>query len=486
MRCSTSAKVDNRRGRANRREIVSQAQTNRRQVIDRQSTEPQAASAPARAKRPLFLQRRFWPIWTTLSLGTFADNTLRQALLIGIPYGVVSTPGFNNPDNAMPIIGALLPLAILLFSPLAGQLADKYETAAMMRRTKFAEIGLMAVAAFAFAAKLGGLAIFMLFAMGAQSAFFSPVRVSAMPKYLATDELVRGNGLCNAGLFGFILLGYGVGGALIVQPDGGLKVGATLVTAASLGFAASLFAPAIGANAPDLKLRLNWFALAIDMVRLTARAPGVAPPLIGFGAFFLLTTAVSVLTPLLARDTLNGDALTATALNGLFALGVGVGAIVAAALPKTRTNLGVAGASVIAAGGLTIAIALAAPAIAPSEGELQLSDLIATAERIAFCLALVATAALMGVYIAPLQAAMQRRAPTASRARIMAVSAIANAAFAIPGSLSVLLITRTNAPPEAGLIGVGVGMLAIGGVMARRRNVLPAGRYDEAFSPPSN
>ncbi len=428
------------------------------------------------------MQRRFWPIWTTLSLGTFADNVLRQALLIGIPYGVVTAPGFPNPDDAMPIIGALLPLAILLFSPIAGQLADKYETSAMIRRTKFAEIGLMAVAAYAFAAEIGGLAIFMLFAMGAQSAFFSPVRVGAMPKYLSANELVRGNGLCNAGLFGFILLGYGVGGALIVQPAGGAKVGAVLVLAAILGFGAALFAPPRAANAPNLKLRHNWFALADEMIRLTLRAPGVAPPMIGVGVFFFLSTAVTVMTPLLARDTLGSDALTATALNALFALGIGVGAIAAAALPKRRTSLGVAGASVTAAGVLTIAIGIAAPHLAPEDGALTLTDLFATPFNIAFSLALATTAAFMGLYISPLQAAMQRRATPDSRARIMAASSLANAVFALPGSLAVLMITRTGAPPEAGITGVGAGMLLVGAAMASRRFMLPRGKYDEAFN----
>ena len=98
------------------------------------------ATSQAPATTPLFFQRRFWPMWTALSLGTFADNTLRQALLIGIPAGVITVPFFANPDNAIPYIGALLPIAILIFSSVSGQLADKYETSMMFRRTKFAEI----------------------------------------------------------------------------------------------------------------------------------------------------------------------------------------------------------------------------------------------------------------------------------------------------------------------------------------------------------
>ena len=103
------------------------------------------------ARLPLFFQRRFLPMWTALSFGTFADNTLRQALLIGIPAGIISVPMFSSPDDAIPVIGTLLPAAILLFSSVSGQLADKYETSFMFRRTKSTELLLMIIAGAAFA-----------------------------------------------------------------------------------------------------------------------------------------------------------------------------------------------------------------------------------------------------------------------------------------------------------------------------------------------
>ncbi|MEZ5917354.1 MAG: hypothetical protein R3C40_07280 [Parvularculaceae bacterium] len=44
-----------------------------------------------------------------------------------------------------------------------------------------------------------GLLATMLFRHGRAVGVFSPVRIGAMPKYLRQNELVRGNGLCNAG-----------------------------------------------------------------------------------------------------------------------------------------------------------------------------------------------------------------------------------------------------------------------------------------------
>lgn len=435
------------------------------------------------SKTPLFFQRRFLPMWTALSFGTFADNTLRQALLIGIPAGVIPVPLFSKPDDAMPFIGALLPSAILIFSSVSGQLADKYETSMMFKSTKLTELLLMLTAGAAFAFGWGGVAIAMLFAMGAQSAFFSPVRVSAMPKYLAMDELVRGNGLCNAGLFTFILLGYVFGGSLIVLPNGGVLVGATLVAASAIGLAAAWRAPYAAPNAPDLKLSFNGVKQTEFMFRQAFAARGVAPPLFGAASFYFLSTAVTVAIPLYGRDALHATPVVWAALNGFFAIGAGLGAITAANLSRKRSGLGASSFAIAAAGISSIIIYFVTPLAAGSpDAPLTLPGIFSSVSGVILVGVLILTAALSGVYIAPLQAAMQRRAPREVRARIMAAAAFAYAAFAIPGSLSVLAVTRTGADPRLVFIAVGIVMLAIGAAMLYRKKTLPEGLYDEMLT----
>ncbi|MEZ5893369.1 MAG: MFS transporter [Parvularculaceae bacterium] len=431
-------------------------------------------------KGPLFFQRRFLPMWVALSFGTFADNTLRQALLIGIPAGIVSVPFLKSPDDAIPLVGALLPLAILIFSSVSGQLADKYETSFMFRRTKAVEVALMLVAGAAFVSGIGGLAIAMLFFMGAQSAFFSPVRVAAMPKYLARNELVRGNGLCNAGLFTFILLGYVTGGMLITREHGGDYVAMALVIASLIGFAGALRAPYAAANDPELKLSVNGFSQAAFMFRNVFAAPGVAAPLFGVAAFFFLSTLLTVVIPLYGRDALYATPAVWAALNGFFAIGAGVGAVSAANLPKHQSGLVTSGIAIAAAGACSIALYLATPLAAGApDAPLTLARLITTPGGLLLVAIMIASSALSGLYIAPLQAAMQRRAPSAVRARIMAASAFMNALFAIPGSLCLLLVTRTGADPRLVFAAAGMMMMAIAGLMAYRRRTRPAGAFDE-------
>jgi len=219
----------------------------------------------ASRKIPLFFQRRFLPMWTALSLGAFTDNMLKQALSIALVYGVITAPLISN-DDALPIVGSLFPIAMLLFSTLSGQIADKYETSLMFRRTKLAEFILMILAAIGFLLESGGILILTLFLMGAQSAFFSPARTGAMPKYLAADELVRGNALCGGGLFVSVMLGIVIGGLLVVQENGRVVVAVILVAAALAGWLAIRLAPPAPANAPNLRIDWNAFGQARKLV----------------------------------------------------------------------------------------------------------------------------------------------------------------------------------------------------------------------------
>ena len=427
-------------------------------------------------KRPFFLERRFWPMWTALSFGAFADNMLRQSLIIGVAFGALDLGDAAKSEMAIPVIGSFFAVSMFIFSPLAGQVAEKYETAMLFRRIKFAEIVLMSIAAIGFLLNAAGLLIAVLFAMGAQSAFFSPVRFSAMPKYLHADELVRGNGLCNAGLFVSVLVGLFLGGLMIGEAGGRSKVAAFLFAAAVIGWLAVLFAPRATENAPDIKLDYNPFPQAVHMTALAFRAPGVAWPLLGGAFFFFTSTMVTVLVPLYARASLGGDEKSATAIMGVFAIGAGIGALAASAISKKRSALGFSTAGVALASVSAIAIyVLTGPAAA--SGGLFSGEAAGAALAVSFCLAAIA----MGLFLAPLQAAVQRRAPAAERGRILATGNMLNAAAAIGGSLSVLTVTQTALDPRTAFLILAALQGAVVLYMSFRWRTVPRGQYDNSL-----
>lgn len=432
-------------------------------------------------KRPLFLQQRFLPMWTALSLGAFADNMLRQALIIGIAFGAIKAQGFANPNDAVAIIGSFFAIAMLVFSTISGQLAEKYETAMLFRRIKFVEVALMALAAIGFYINSGWLLIITLFGMGAQSAFFSPVRFAAMPKYLKPEELVRGNGLCNAGLYVSILVGLFIGGLLISEPDGGRKVAGGLFAASFTGWLAVLKAPRAAPGAPTLKLDWNPIGQAYRIFRFAFGAPGVARPLLGPAFFFFISTFVTVLAPLYVKYSLHADEAVATTIMGVFAIGAGVGALMAATLSKKRSGLGYSGFGLAAAAVMSVFIFILTGVAARQSPAGSIALLTGSAPGILLTAAFCLSAAFMGLFIAPLQAAVQRRAPPGQRARILAAGNMANAATATLGSLSVMAFSRSGLDLSGAFLGVAILQSAAALYMIVRRARTPEGLFDEAL-----
>ncbi len=98
-------------------------------------------------KYSLFTKRRFLPIFIATFLGAFNDNLLRSGLVVLIAYSAsqgIALP--TRPEILVTICSALLVTPLLLFSSIAGSLADKYEKSRLVRCTKIAEVGIMMAA----------------------------------------------------------------------------------------------------------------------------------------------------------------------------------------------------------------------------------------------------------------------------------------------------------------------------------------------------
>ena len=140
----------------------------------------------------LLVKRRFGPFFFTQFLGAFNDNVFRQALILLIASGVVAGTEVNTLNN---VALALFILPFFLFSALAGQLADKYDRAMLVRRIKLVEIFIMTFAAVGFFFNAVYFLLAVLFCMCLQSTFFGPIKYSIIPQHLPSRELVSGNAL---------------------------------------------------------------------------------------------------------------------------------------------------------------------------------------------------------------------------------------------------------------------------------------------------
>ena len=126
----------------------------------------------------LLRQRRFAPFFATQFLGAANDNLFKFALTVLVTYQLQLD--WLPPAMAGLVIGALFILPFVLMSATAGQWADKYDKATIMRQTKLLEVVIMLVAAWGLMAQQVPVLLLCIFMMGLQSTLFGPVKYALL------------------------------------------------------------------------------------------------------------------------------------------------------------------------------------------------------------------------------------------------------------------------------------------------------------------
>ncbi|MGD8841539.1 MAG: MFS transporter, partial [Gammaproteobacteria bacterium] len=146
----------------------------------------------------LLTSQRFRPFFLTQLAGAFNDNLYKNGLTILIAFEAAGVSQQQS-NTLVNVAAGLFIMPFFLFSPLAGQLADKYEKSMLIRRIKLLEIAIMIFGAAAFILQSPVMLVAILFLMGTQSALFGPVKYSLLPQALNPAELVGGNAMVEFG-----------------------------------------------------------------------------------------------------------------------------------------------------------------------------------------------------------------------------------------------------------------------------------------------
>lgn len=488
-----------------------------------------SATAASSAPPPLLTSRRFTPLFFVQALGAFNDNVFKNAFIALITFQLAA-----QLEMGVALLGAIaagvfiLPFA--LFAPVAGEIADRVDKAKMMRWVKAAEIVLMILASIAFFAKDVFFLYVLLFLMGAQSAFFGPIKYGVLPQYLGEDELVRGNGFVQAGTFMAILAGTIVGTNLVLTDAGVLATALLVLGVAVIGFVASLFAPSAppaarmaqklsamcaGAVTGTLSRSLGGYGAFAGLWLLTAVAiaafapnegplAGEAPTMIAFATLFW--AAIALLWPTMmdsvseARATpdawrailaiswfwfvgatfmsllpdftkirLGGDETVLTLLLSSFSIGVAVGAVLVGLLFRGAIRIGVApwGAAMIGLFSIDLMFATGPAAAADAERLQTWSEFLATPAGWRVLIDFVGLAIGAGIYVTPLNAVYQHASPPGARGRIVATSNMVDSAFMVISSIVVIILLEMAFSTEAIYAVIGATGFGAAFVMAR-------------------
>lgn len=383
----------------------------------------------------LLKQGRFAPFFFTQFLGAANDNLFKFALTVLVTYQLQVS--WLPAQMAGLVIGALFILPFVLLSATAGQWADKYDKARIMRAVKLLEIGIMALAGLGFWFQLVPLLLACVLLMGLHSTFFGPVKYAYLPQHLSERELTGGNGLVEMGTFVAILLGNVGGGLLMSIPRTGAHwVAMACLGVAVLGWLTSARIPVSPASDPALKLNWNPFSETWRNLQLARQYPSVFRSLLGiswmwfFGAVFLSQF------PSFARDVLGGNEQVASLLLVVFSVGIAVGSLLCETFSHRHVEIGLVPIGALGMTVFAFDLYLAAQAVPAATGALlSVGEFVAQPAhwRVMADLALLAFSA--GLYSVPMYALIQLRAQPSHRARIIAANNILNALFMIVSSL---------------------------------------------------
>ena len=277
-------------------------------------------------------QRRFAPFFWTQFLGAANDNLFKFGFTVLVTYQLQLQ--WLPPAMAGLVIGALFIFPFLLFSATAGQLADKFDKARLMRAVKTLEIVIMGLAAWGFVTTNVPLLLACVALMGLHSTLFGPVKYAYLPQQLSERELTGGNGMVEMGTFVAILLGNVAGGLLMAEPRGAQLVAMSCMGVAVLGRLAAQAVPASPSSAPGLQINWNPVSETWRNLMLARQQPSVFRSLLGISWMWFFGVVFLTQFPAFAREVLGGDERVASLLLVVFSVGVATGSLMCEVLSK--------------------------------------------------------------------------------------------------------------------------------------------------------
>jgi len=387
----------------------------------------------------LLTSRRFAPLFVTQFLGAFNDNLLKSALGIYVTFALAAQSGMK-PGTLVMLTGAIFIAPFFLFSGASGTFADRTDKAVIARWVKIVEIGIMAAGAAGLYFSSLTLLFIAIFALGTHSTVFGPIKYALLPQHLHEDELVAGNALIEAGTFLSILCGTIVGGTIALLGQGPLIIAAIGCGGAAVGWLAARFIPpappTAGADAPRPRL----IADSVSVVSHVTARPTLLVPVLAISWFWLFGATIVSGLPVFAKDVLFADEHVVTLMLALFALGVGLGSMLAERLLHGEVSGRHVPLGGIIMGAAAIDLGLASQGRAASATLIPVTAFIAAHENWRLLVDLVLLAMGGGLFTVPLYAVLQHESEPEQRARVIAANNIINAFFMTFGAVGAALL----------------------------------------------
>jgi len=403
----------------------------------------------------LLTSRRFGPMFVVQFLGAFNDNVLKFAMLFFASFSLYAAEPAKSELLATVATGLFI-LPYFLFSALAGQIADAWDKARLVRLVKAAEILFMGVGLAGFWFESVPLLLTALFLMGCHSTLFGPVKYSILPQHLGPNEIMGGTGLIEAGTFLAILGGQLLAGVVPPWEAGLIATGLAVV-----GFVASLAVPSAPATSPGLEIDRNPLRSTWNVLTAARDGEGVWLCILGISWFFAVGAVLLAAFAPLVSGVLDARQEVATLFLLIFSVSIAIGSLGVNRLLGGAVSARFVPLSALLMSGFMIGLWLATrhyQVVTPDAG---IAAFVAAPGSWPILLCLVGISLSGGMFIVPLYAILQTASPAHERSRTIAANNIVNAAITV-AVVAVVTLMQSQGVKIPGVIGaLGFATLSI-------------------------
>lgn len=410
----------------------------------------------------LFKDRRFLPIFLVQFFGCLNDSILKNALIILVTYKISHELSYSAYLLVM-LANIIFIAPFLIFASLAGQIADKYERAHIVKIIKFAELGIISLSTYGFYHTDLLILFSCIGLMGVHSAFFGPIKYSVLPDHMNKDELLGANGLIEAGTFFSILLGTMLGNFYNFSSE---LVIIIALMASVVGLVSSFFMPKSNNSTPEIKINFNIWQETSNMMRYALAKNNIYLSILGISWFWFIGVAFIAQIPALAKNTLIADENVANLFLAVFSIGVSVGSFLCNKIFQSKIT--------------TKYVFLASIGITLCGIDLYFATNIASARYEADALRtiwqflshnhcwrilidLFLLSAIAGIYVVPLFAVMQYFTVPSYRSRVVSTNNFINALFMVASTAFLSLLFAFGCSIPAAILVISLLNLIISG-----------------------
>ncbi|UTC24258.1 MFS transporter [Candidatus Comchoanobacter bicostacola] len=385
----------------------------------------------------LLKTRKFLPLFITQMFNALNDNILRSSITAFITFQLLDNDSIRS-NFWTSIATAMFILPTLLFSSIAGDLADKYKKVTILRSVKVAELLIVLVTSVLLFGDATSPSSLMLcvFLMGTHAAVFSPAKFSYLPEYLESDELLPANGLIEGSTFIAIAMGVSLGSLVGISSLGVSFISTTLFALSISGLIASFIIPSNRAQNPDIKVRKNFISATQQQIESVHQHDNIWLPIIGISWFWVTATIYSANLINYVQFNLHANLSVFALLNTIFTIGIGIGSLTCNKIMKGAIHTRLVPISLFTTSVFGLHLFYSTGSIISGNELASVGSFLSSfhSYSIMFDLLMISIAA--GIYVVPLYAILQKNSPLEKCARIMAATNVINALFMILATIA--------------------------------------------------